>query len=59
MNRFEIADLTYNQLYNQKLKLQKDFDKNRSAIPYFFIDDLLPEDLANGRFGVAVLISLI
>ncbi|WP_299670187.1 2OG-Fe(II) oxygenase [uncultured Polaribacter sp.] len=46
MNRNEIANLIYNQLDKNKETLTAQFLKSKEAIGYFFIDDLLPKDLA-------------
>lgn len=45
-NRKTLADLIYAKLESEKLAIQKQFDNSKDKIGYFFIDDLLPENIA-------------
>ncbi|MDP4704523.1 MAG: 2OG-Fe(II) oxygenase [Polaribacter sp.] len=45
-NKQEIADLILAKLKSNKVDLEKQFLASKNAIGYFFIDDLLPEELA-------------
>ena len=46
MNRTAIADLILYRLVSEKEKLKKDFQNSDSGISYFFLDDLLPTEIA-------------
>lgn len=46
MNRIEIGNLIFQQLEKNKAQLKKQFLASKNKIGYFFIDDLLPEELA-------------
>ncbi len=46
MKSKSISDLIYEQILKKKEELTIQFDKTKETIGYFFIDDLLPEDLA-------------
>jgi Rps23 Pro-64 3,4-dihydroxylase Tpa1-like proline 4-hydroxylase len=46
MNRVEIANYIYEQLETKKEALKAQFLKSKESIGYFFIDDLLPPELA-------------
>ena len=45
MNRQDYVDLIYNSLLQNKEFLQKQYNKSRNTIGYFYIDNLLPEEL--------------
>ena len=44
--RKEIADLIFTQLEKNQLVLKNQFNQSKDTIGYFYIDDLLPEELA-------------
>ena len=46
MNRIELATLIFNSINSKKAVLKKQFEESKSSIGYFFIDDLLPSDIA-------------
>lgn len=46
MNRIEIGNLICKELNKNKEQLKKQFLASKNKIGYFFIDDLLPEELA-------------
>lgn len=46
MKRQEIANIILNKLVEQKNDLKKQFNKSKNTIGHFYIDDLLPEELA-------------
>jgi Rps23 Pro-64 3,4-dihydroxylase Tpa1-like proline 4-hydroxylase len=46
MNRKAYSDLIYNTLYSNRGQLKKQYDDSKTGIGYFFIDDLLPHDMA-------------
>jgi hypothetical protein len=46
MTRDEISELILLKLMQKKEVLKHDFKSRRKEIGYFFIDDLLPEELA-------------
>ncbi|TXD46658.1 2OG-Fe(II) oxygenase [Polaribacter sp. IC073] len=46
MNRTEIAQIIFDNLNSNKEVLKAQFLKSKETIGYFFIDNLLPEDLA-------------
>lgn len=46
MNRTEIASLIYKNLFEHKLALKNQFQASKNQIGYFYIDDVLPEELA-------------
>lgn len=48
----EISKLIYNKISAVKEDLLRQFHESKSRIGYFFIDDLLPEDLAKKCFEV-------
>ncbi len=50
LSRDEIANLIYKKLKDNKDVLKKHFNETSHKIGYFFIDDLLPEDLAKSIF---------
>jgi hypothetical protein len=45
-NRTEIATLIVERLETEKTRLKADYAKTKNTIGYFYIDDLLPKDLA-------------
>lgn len=47
----EIANLIYKKIEENKNQLAKSYDSSKDQIGYFFIDDLLPEDLAINCFN--------
>ncbi len=47
-----ISELIYKQILEKKEELAIQFDKTKTAIGYFFLDDLLPESLAKECFDV-------
>ncbi|MDN3676612.1 2OG-Fe(II) oxygenase [Flavobacterium paronense] len=46
MNRIELATLIFNRLVSEKEKLKNEFQNSDSNIGHFFLDDLLPNDIA-------------
>ncbi|MGQ3086986.1 2OG-Fe(II) oxygenase [Flavobacterium sp.] len=46
MDRKSYADLVYNKITENKESLKEQYVKSKDAIGYFFLDDLLPENLA-------------
>jgi len=46
MDRKAYSALIYNILYSNKESLKKRYDASKGAIGYFFIDDVLPQDIA-------------
>jgi Rps23 Pro-64 3,4-dihydroxylase Tpa1-like proline 4-hydroxylase len=52
MNRTQIADLIYKHLVSSQTHIQQQFNTNKDAIPYFYLDDVLPEELALQLFEV-------
>lgn len=46
MKRNALADLIFDAIVLEKDRIKKQFDDSRNAIGHFFIDDLLPEDIA-------------
>lgn len=46
MNRIELATLIFNRLVSEKERLQTVFQNTNSGIGYFFLDDLLPKEIA-------------
>jgi Rps23 Pro-64 3,4-dihydroxylase Tpa1-like proline 4-hydroxylase len=51
MNRTEIADLIVNRLKSEIGALSSMYQASMPKIGYFFVDDLLPEDVAKGIFS--------
>jgi Rps23 Pro-64 3,4-dihydroxylase Tpa1-like proline 4-hydroxylase len=47
MERIDLADLIYTTLLLSKETAKSQFNASKSAIGYFFIDDLLPPEIAN------------
>ena len=47
MDRAKYSALIYNKIEENKEKLREQFSGSSNKIGYFFIDDLLPEDVAN------------
>ncbi|MEZ4853402.1 2OG-Fe(II) oxygenase [Flavobacterium sp.] len=45
MNRKQLADIILNRLLEEKETLSNFFEHSKTQIGYFFIDDVLPEDL--------------
>lgn len=48
----EIADLVYNKLYEQFDSLKESYQASKDQIGFFFVDDLLPVELAQQCFEV-------
>lgn len=46
MNRIDLTEIIFQKIDDNKLILSKQFEDSKQDIGYFFIDDLLPEDLA-------------
>lgn len=46
MTRIELADIIFSKIEKNKALLQEHYNKSDNAIGFFFIDELLPEDLA-------------
>ena len=46
INRTEIADLIYNKIIENRSAIKTQFLKTNETVGYFFIDDLLPTELA-------------
>ena len=46
MNRIELATLIFDRLVSEKEMLKTAFENSDSNIGYFFLDDLLPNDIA-------------
>jgi Rps23 Pro-64 3,4-dihydroxylase Tpa1-like proline 4-hydroxylase len=47
MKRVDLADLIYTAILSQKEILKKQFNASKDAIGYFFMDDVLPIEIAN------------
>jgi Rps23 Pro-64 3,4-dihydroxylase Tpa1-like proline 4-hydroxylase len=45
MNRIELANLIYKRISENKIALKNQFSNSKSAIGYFFLDNLLPEEI--------------
>ncbi len=45
MSRIEWSELIFDKILNQEEALKAQFDDTKNQIGYFFIDDLLPEDI--------------
>ncbi len=52
MNRVELANLIYKRILEDKITLKNQFSDSKPAIGYFFIDDLLPDNLAHEIYSV-------
>lgn len=50
MNRNQISDLIYKHLKLHFKALKNNFETKKESIPYFYVDDLLPEELTNKLF---------
>lgn len=46
MNRIELGTLIFERLFSEKERLKIAFESSNSNIGYFFLDDLLPNDIA-------------
>lgn len=46
MTRIELADIIFSKIEKNKASLQEQYNKSKDTIGYFFIDDVLPENLA-------------
>lgn len=46
MNRIELADRIYQEIKSNKVALQLHFAASKQAIGYFYLDNLLPDDIA-------------
>jgi Rps23 Pro-64 3,4-dihydroxylase Tpa1-like proline 4-hydroxylase len=46
MNRIELADHIYQEIKSNKVALQLHFAASKEAIGYFYLDNLLPDDIA-------------
>ena len=51
IQRREIADIIVARLLSEKHRMKTQYAESHSAIGYFYIDDLLPEDLALEIYG--------
>lgn len=51
MTRNQIADQIYKHLLAYQPQLQEQFSQYKDAIPYFFVDELLPDELALQLFN--------
>lgn len=45
-NRFELADLIFTKIENNKVELKNQFLNSKDAIGFFYLDDLLPDKIA-------------
>ena len=52
MNRIELATLIFDRLVSEKERLKTEFHNSDSSIGYFFLDDLLPNDIALQIYAV-------
>jgi Rps23 Pro-64 3,4-dihydroxylase Tpa1-like proline 4-hydroxylase len=52
LNRIELANSIYERLYDQKAYLIEQFSLSNGKIGYFFIDNLLPEEIAKEIYKV-------
>ena len=52
MNRTELALLIFEKISENKESLKRQFDASKEAIGYFFLDDLLPADIALEIYNV-------
>lgn len=52
MKRHQIKDIIYNSILSKKLEIKKQYESSKNDIGYFFVDDLLPEDLADRCYNV-------
>ncbi|NRA93992.1 MAG: 2OG-Fe(II) oxygenase [Psychroserpens sp.] len=52
LTRQDISDLIYNRISEERSEIKAAYEASRGAIGYFFIDDLLPDDLACKCFEV-------
>lgn len=46
IDRIEFAEIIYKRIDDNKTLLLKEFEKSKQGIGYFFLDDLLPEEIA-------------
>ena len=46
MNRIELATLIFDRLVSEKERLKTEFQNSESSIGHFFLDDLLPNEIA-------------
>ncbi|MBZ4042526.1 2OG-Fe(II) oxygenase [Flavobacterium hibisci] len=51
INRIELADIIYKRVNDEKVHLSKQFAESKEAIGYFFLDNLLPEEIAAGLYS--------
>ncbi|MBB6127049.1 2OG-Fe(II) oxygenase [Mucilaginibacter lappiensis] len=47
IDRKSLADLIYSKILSEELIIQKQFDQSKDKIGYFFVDDLLPKNIAS------------
>jgi Rps23 Pro-64 3,4-dihydroxylase Tpa1-like proline 4-hydroxylase len=52
MNRIELSEIIYLRINSKRADLEQLFSNSKQIIGYFFIDDLLPESIANEIFAV-------
>ncbi len=45
MDRIDLANIIYHKINDNKIGLSKQFEDSKQSIGYFFIDDLLPEEI--------------
>ena len=50
MNRIQLADLIFSKIEKNKMVLMKQYQDSKPNIGYFFMDDVLPEELALNIF---------
>ena len=48
----DISELIFNKIKENQVELKASYEASKSQIGYFYIDDLLPEDLAKQCFDV-------
>jgi Rps23 Pro-64 3,4-dihydroxylase Tpa1-like proline 4-hydroxylase len=51
MDRHLYSELIYNALLQNRDNLKNQYNKSKSSIGYFFIDDVLPSDIANNIYA--------
>ena len=52
INRIELAEIIYKRVNDEKFYLSKQFTESKEAIGYFFLDNLLPEEMAAELYKV-------
>lgn len=51
INQYQIATLIYNRLLEEEDRIRKAYQDTKATIGFFYIDDLLPEDIALKIYG--------